>query len=62
MSSVGEFTGAIAMGFLIRHLYTKHLMLANLSVCVIGGIFYSIGKFGWMLMIGQHSMFIAIQS
>ena len=53
MSSFGEFIGAVILGILIRWFYAKHLMLAHLCVCVVGGVFYGVGKFGWMLLIGQ---------
>ena len=53
LSSLGEFTGAITYGVLLRFFLTKHLMLVNLSVAAIGGLFYGIGKFGWMLLIGK---------
>ena len=57
MASVGGFTGAIMMGFLLRHLRTKHLMLTCLSACIVGGMLYSIGKFGWMLLLGQYILY-----
>jgi len=53
LSSLGEFTGAITYGVLLHFFLTKHLMLVNLSVAAIGGLFYGIGKFGWMLLIGK---------
>jgi len=55
LSSLGEFTGAITYGVLLRFFLTKHLMLVNLSVAAIGGLFYGIGKFGWMLLIGKQA-------
>ena len=54
LSSLGEFTGAITYGVLLRFFLTKHLMLVNLSVAATGGLFYGIGKFGWMLLIGKY--------
>jgi len=43
----------LPFGVLLRFFLTKHLMLVNLIVAAIGGLFYGIGKFGWMLLIGE---------
>ena len=41
------------LGMLLRWMYAKHLMLLELSVCAAGALLYSIGKFGWMLLLGR---------
>lgn len=53
IQSTGELVGAILFGLLMRWLYAKHLMLANLAVCASGGLVFGIGKYGWMLLIGE---------
>ena len=54
--SVGELAGAVATSVLLRKVFTKFLMLANLSLCAIGGLLYGVGEYGWMLLIGKsHS-------
>ena len=53
MSSFGEFSGAVLVSILLRWFYTKHLMLMSFLVCIAGGLLYGIGKYGWMLLIGQ---------
>ena len=50
--SVGELAGAVATSVLLQRIYTKLLMLGNLSLCVFGGLLYGVGEYGWMLLIG----------
>ena len=50
--SVGELAGAVATYILLRRIYTKYLMLANLCLCACGGLLYGVGVFGWMLLLG----------
>ena len=53
VASVGEITAAITIAILLRcSVYAKHLLLIGLAVGATGGIFYGIGKNGWMLLIG----------
>jgi MFS family permease len=51
--SVGELAGAVATSVLMRKVFIKFLMLANLSLCAFGGLLYGVGKYGWMLLIGR---------
>ena len=51
--SVGQVIGALLVGVLSRYLYIKHLILGSLACIAAGGIFYGIGSYGWMLLIGQ---------
>ena len=54
--SVGELAGAVATSVLMRKVFIKFLMLANLSLCAFGGLLYGVGEYGWMLLIGKsHS-------
>ena len=52
--SVGELAGAAATSMLLRRVYTKLLMLANLALCACGGLLYGVGESGWMLLIGWY--------
>ena len=52
-SSLGELLGALVPAFLTPHFYVKHLMLAELALCLLGGVLFGIGKSGWMLLIGE---------
>ena len=51
--SLGQFVGAVLVGVLSRYIYTKYLMVCSLGLTAIGGIFYGIGSYGWMILIGQ---------
>ena len=42
------------MGILSRRLYVKHLLLSALFSAFTGGLFFGIGKYGWMLLIGKY--------
>ena len=53
IQSTGELVGAVLIGLLMRWLYAKHLMLANLAVSASGGLVFGIGRYGWMLLIGE---------
>ena len=50
--SVGQLTGAVSVGLLSKRLSTKYILLGMLCLCCTGGVFYAIGKYGWMLLIG----------
>ena len=50
--SVGQLTGAVSVGLLSKHLPTKYILLGVLCLCCSGGVFYAVGKYGWMLLIG----------
>ena len=50
--SVGQLTGAVSVGLLSKHLPTKYILLGMLCLCCSGGVFYAVGKYGWMLLIG----------
>ena len=54
IGSVGELLGAVLMGILSRRLYVKHLLLTALFSSFTGGLFFGIGKYGWMLLIGKY--------
>lgn len=51
--SVGQLIGALLVGVLFRYVYTKHLLLGSLACIAAGGVFYGIGSYGWMLLIGE---------
>ena len=51
--SIGELTGAVVISILLRWVYTKYMMLSSLALAVCGGVLYSIGKYGWMILIGE---------
>ena len=51
----GELVGAVVFAVLLRWMYTKHLLLASLALCAGGGLMFGIGKYGWMLLIGEAS-------
>jgi MFS family permease len=51
--SVGELAGAVAVSFILRRIFTKYVMLANLSLCAFGGLLYGVGEYGWMLLTGR---------
>ena len=53
ISSIGELLGAIVCGLLTHRIYTKHLILVSLFLCCVGGIMYGVGRYGWMLLVGE---------
>jgi MFS family permease len=51
--SIGEFSGAVVTSLLLRRIFTKYVMLANLSLCAFGGLLYGVGENSWMLLTGR---------
>ena len=50
--SVGELVGAVSTSVLLRWMFTKYVMLANLALSAFGGSLYGVGQYGWMLLTG----------
>lgn len=53
IGSIGELIGAVTFGMLSRRVYIKWLILMSLFIAFSGGVLFGIGKYGWMLLIGE---------
>lgn len=51
--SLGQLAGAVMVGILSRYMLIKYLVLIALGLTAAGGVLYGIGRYGWMVLIGQ---------
>ena len=52
--SIGELIASLIFsGLSSWHIKLKHLMLAGLLLLVIGGLFYGVAEYGWMVLVGR---------
>ena len=52
--SIGELIASLVFAVLSSwHIKLKHLMMFGLLLLVIGGLFYAVAQYGWMVLVGR---------
>ena len=52
--SIGELIASLVFSALSSwHIKLKHLMMFGLLLLVIGGLFYAVAQYGWMILVGR---------
>ena len=52
--SIGELIASLVFSALSSwHIKLKHLMMFGLLLLVIGGLFYAVAQYGWMVLVGR---------